>query len=153
MNEEAEVRVQVLRLPGAVDLPLPERATSSSAGFDLRARLDEILEIAPGGRALVPTGVAVALPEHFEAQVRPRSGLALRTGLTLLNAPGTVDADYRGEIALVMINLGDRPVQLRRGDRLAQLVVQRLPCVVLEEVEALPASSRGAGGFGHTGDR
>jgi len=114
--------------------------------------VDAALTIEPGRRALVPTGISLALPEGYEAQVRPRSGLALRAGLTLLNTPGTVDADYRGEIAVIAINLGEEPVTIRRGDRLAQLVILRLPAVELEEVEALPDSSRGAGGFGHTGE-
>ena len=148
---ERPAEVLVRRLPEGADLPPPARATSGSAGFDLHARVDGELELAPGRRCLVPTGVAVALPSGFEAQVRPRSGLALSRGLTLLNAPGTVDADYRGEIGVVLINLGAEPVRIRRGERIAQLVVQRLPEVRLVEVEDLPASSRGAGGFGHTG--
>jgi dUTP pyrophosphatase len=147
------VRVQVTRLAGGADLPLPQPATAGSAGLDLRACLAGALTIAPGARALVPTGIAVALPHGYEAQVRPRSGLALRTGLTLLNSPGTVDADYRGEIQVLVVNLGDAPVVLERGDRIAQLVVQPVPRVEWEEVEALPVSSRGAGGFGHTGTR
>ena len=147
------VRVQVTRLPGSADLPLPQPATAGAAGLDLRACLAGALTIAPGTRALVPTGIAVALPQGYEAQVRPRSGLALRTGLTLLNSPGTVDADYRGEIQVLVVNLGETPVVLERGDRIAQLVVQPVPRVEWEEVEALPVSVRGAGGFGHTGTR
>jgi dUTP pyrophosphatase len=146
-------RVRVLRVEGASDLPLPERATENSAGYDLRARLEAPLELRPGARALVPTGVAIALPQGFEAQVRPRSGLALRSGLTLLNSPGTIDSDYRGEIAAVVVNLGTEPVTLRRGDRIAQLVIQRVPATVLEEADALPETARGSGGFGHTGSR
>ena len=149
----ASVRVQVRRLPEGADLPLPEPATAGSAGLDLRACLPEPLSVAPGARAIVPTGIAVALPEGYEAQVRPRSGLALRTGLTLLNSPGTVDADYRGEIKVIVVNLGQAPVAIARGDRIAQLVVQPVPRVQWEEVEDLPASDRGAGGFGHTGTR
>ena len=145
--------MQVTRLPGSADLPLPQPATAGAAGLDLRACLASTLTIAPGTRALVPTGIAVALPHGYEAQVRPRSGLALRTGLTLLNSPGTVDADYRGEIQVLLINLGETPVVLERGDRIAQLVVQPVPRVEWEEVEALPVSARGAGGFGHTGTR
>ena len=148
---EGIAEVLLRRLPEGADLPPPTRATPGSAGFDLHARVVGELELAPGRRCLVPTGVAVALPPGFEAQVRPRSGLALSRGLTLLNAPGTVDADYRGEIGVVLINLGGEPVRIRRGERIAQLVVQRLPEVRLVEVEDLPASSRGAGGFGHTG--
>ncbi len=153
MSERDAATIRVLRLPEGRDLPLPQRATAHSAGFDLRARLDAPLELPPGGRALVPTGIGIALPEGYEAQVRPRSGLALREGLGLLNAPGTIDADYRGEIGVVVVNLGSAPVTLRRGDRVAQLVVHRLPDVVLEEVGSLPESTRGGGGFGHTGDR
>jgi dUTP pyrophosphatase len=144
-------RVRILRVDAARDLPLPARATARAAGFDLRARLDRPLELAPGARSAVPTGVALALPEGFEAQVRPRSGLALRSGLTLINSPGTVDADYRGEIQVILINLGDRKVTVRRGDRIAQLVIQRLAEVTWDEVDSLPATERGAGGFGHTG--
>jgi dUTP pyrophosphatase len=153
MSAEVDARVRIVRLPEARDLPLPQQATSQSAGFDLLAHVADRLEIAPGERALVPTGVAIALPEGYEAQVRPRSGLALRKGLTLVNTPGTVDADYRGEIRLIVINHGEETVIVRRGDRLAQMVIHRLPRVVLEEVDALPESGRGAGGFGHTGDR
>ena len=147
------VRVQVRRLPEGADLPLPARATPGSAGFDLRARLDAPLTLPPGGRALVPTGIAVALPPGYEAQVRPRSGLALRTGLTLLNSPGTVDADYRGEIQVIVVNLGQAPVVLSRGERIAQLVVQPVPGVEWDEVLELPDTVRGAAGFGHTGTR
>jgi dUTP pyrophosphatase len=143
--------VLIRRLPEATDLPLPEPATTHAAGFDLRARVDGAIEIEPGARTIVPSGIAIALPEGFEAQVRPRSGLALHRGLTLLNAPGTVDADYRGEIGVILINLGQETVRIERGERIAQLVVQRLPSVRLTEVEELPASDRGPGGFGHTG--
>jgi dUTP pyrophosphatase len=153
LTAEVETRVRVLRLPGARDLPLPRQATSQAAGFDLLAHVDDPVEIPPGERALVPTGIAIALPDGHEAQVRPRSGLALRKGLTLLNAPGTIDSDYRGEIRLILVNHGKEPVVIRRADRLAQLVVHRLPRVVLEEVDLLPDSDRGSGGFGHTGER
>ena len=144
-------RVRILRLPEGRDLPLPERATAHAAGFDLRARVDDGVLVPPGGRLLVPTGIAIELPEGFEAQVRPRSGLALRHGVTMLNAPGTIDADYRGEVGVVVVNHGDAPFPIRRGDRIAQLVVHRLPEIVWEEVESLADSGRGAGGFGHTG--
>ena len=153
MSASEPVRVRVLRLPEAADLPLPEKATAASAGFDMRACVAESIVIGPGERALVPTGFAIALPEGYEAQVRPRSGLALKTGLTLLNTPGTVDADYRGEIRILVVNHGESPVEIRRGDRVAQLVVQRVPEVVLEPVSELPGSARGGGGFGHTGTR
>ena len=144
-------RVLVRRLPEARDLPFPCRATDRSAGFDLRARVEAPLTIEPRERALVPTGIAIALPEGYEAQLRPRSGLALKSGLTLLNTPGTVDADYRGEIGVVMVNLGTEPATIRRGDRIAQMVVSRLPVVELEEADSLPETARGPGGFGHTG--
>lgn len=153
MTDGAEVAVSVLRLPHGRDLPLPERATVFSAGYDLRACVETPLALAPGERALVPTGIAIALPAGCEAQVRPRSGLAIRKGLTLLNSPGTVDADYRGEIKIILANLGGEPVTIERGDRIAQMVIQRLPAAVLEEVEVLPDTDRGAGGFGHTGSR
>lgn len=147
-----ESRVRVSRLEDARDLPLPSRATPHSAGFDLRAKLQAPVQLSPGQRVLVPTGIAIALPERFEAQLRPRSGLALRSGVTLLNGPGTVDADYRGEISVVLINLGNEPVTISRGDRIAQLVIQQLPDIVWEEVDSLPETARGSGGFGHTGD-
>lgn len=145
------VEVLVKRLPHAVDLPLPKRATPDSAGYDLHAGIEGEIELAPGGRMLVPTGIAIALPAGHEAQVRPRSGLALKQGLTILNSPGTVDSDYRGEIGVILINLGEKAVTISRGDRIAQLVVQSLPGSRLSEVKSLPESERGAGGFGHTG--
>ncbi len=142
------------RCPENSDLPLPERMTPGSAGFDLRACLPGPLTLSPGERQLVPTGFRVALPDHHEGQVRPRSGLAVRHGLTLLNTPGTVDADYRGEIKLLMVNLGSEPVTIERGDRIAQMVVAPVAIAEAAEVppsEELPATNRGAGGFGHTG--
>jgi dUTP pyrophosphatase len=150
---DAPVRVRLLRLPKAADLPVPERATRHASGFDLRACVDDSVVVAPGGRALVPTGFAMAIPEGFEAQVRPRSGLALRSGITMLNAPGTIDSDYRGEVAVIVVNHGDAPVTIARGERIAQLVVQRLPEVELELVDELEETARGTGGFGHTGVR
>jgi dUTP pyrophosphatase len=147
----APVRVQVRRLPGGDDLPLPEPATAGSAGLDLRACVPEPVSVPPGGRAKIPTGLAVALPAGYEGQVRPRSGLAWKTGLTLVNSPGTVDADYRGEIQVLVVNLGEETVVLGRGDRIAQLVVQPVPRVEWQEVDELPQTARGAGGFGHTG--
>lgn len=151
MTREVPARVLVVRLPEARDLPFPRRATDRSAGVDLRARLDAPLTIPPGERVLVPTGIAIALPEGYEAQVRPRSGLALERGLTLLNSPGTVDSDYRGEIGVVMVNLGADPATIGRGERIAQMVVQRVPSVELVEADSLPETGRGPGGFGHTG--
>ena len=148
----AVVRVQVKRLRGARDLELPVRASEHAAGVDLHAAIDGSLTLEPGARALVPTGIAIALPDGFEGQVRPRSGLAVKHGIALVNAPGTIDADYRGEIKVILINLGAEPVTFERGDRIAQLVVQRLPDVEWESVDELAATERGAGGFGHTGD-
>jgi len=145
------VRVQVVRLPHGADLPLPDYATADSAGMDLLAAVDAPLTLAPGARALVPTGLAIALPAGFEAQVRPRSGLALKQGLTVLNAPGTVDADYRGEVGVILINLGQAPVAIERGMRIAQMVVAPVSRLAWEPVAALPDTGRGAGGFGSTG--
>lgn len=155
MTDRAEgpVPVHVRRLSHALDVPLPERATAHASGFDLRACVVETIRVEPGQRSLVPTGLAVALPLGYEAQIRPRSGLALRQGLTLLNSPGTIDADYRGEIGVIVINHGQEPVSIARGDRIAQMVVQRVPVVEIVPVDVLPPSERGAGGFGHTGGR
>ena len=153
MSAADAVRVLVRRLPSGSDLPTPERATASSAGFDLRACVPETLELGAGAWALVPTGLAIALPEGYEGQVRPRSGLAVRHGVTLLNTPGTIDADYRGEVSVILVNLGTEAYRVRRGDRIAQLIVQRLPAVTFEEVDELPETARGPGGFGHTGTR
>jgi len=147
------VRVRLRRLPAAADLPVPERATEHASGFDLRACVVAPVVVPPGGRTIIPTGFAIAVPLGFEAQVRPRSGLALKSGVTLLNAPGTIDADYRGEIGVILVNHGDLPVTVGRGDRIAQLIVQRVPDVRFELVDELPDTARGAGGFGHTGAR
>lgn len=144
-------RILIRRLPHGKDLPLPSRASSSAAGYDLRAALDEPLTLQPGARAAVPTGVALAIPEGWEGQVRPRSGLARRHGLTVLNAPGTIDADYRGEVQVLLVHHGDEPVTLERGERIAQLVPARVAEVEFEEVEDLPDTERGSGGFGSTG--
>ncbi len=142
--------VPVRRLAHAGDLALPDYATAGAAGLDLRAAVDQDLVIEPGARALVPTGIALALPEGFEAQVRPRSGLALRHGVTQLNSPGTIDADYRGEIAVILVNHGAAPFTVTRGMRIAQLVVAPVARIAWRPVDALPASERGAGGFGST---
>lgn len=133
--------------------PLPEYATAHSAGMDLRANLDAAITLAPGQRALVKTGLFLELPEGTEAQVRPRSGLAFKHGVTVLNAPGTIDADYRGEVGVILINHGQEPFEVRDGERIAQLVIARYARVVLEEVADLALSERGAGGFGHTGQK
>ncbi len=143
--------VAVVRLPHGEGLPLPSFATAGSAGADLCAAVTEALSLAPGGRVAVPTGMAVAIPEGFEGQVRPRSGLALRYGVTVANAPGTIDSDYRGEILVILVNLGDAPYQVRRGDRIAQLVIAPVARPRFVVVETLPGSERGPNGLGSTG--
>ena len=145
---KAEATIE--RLAHAVDFPLPSYATPASAGLDLRAAIANPIELAPGGRALIPTGIRIALTADHEAQVRPRSGLALKQGLTVLNAPGTIDADYRGEISVILINHSSEPAAINRGDRIAQLVVAPITRIVWRE-EALDKTVRGTGGFGSTG--
>ena len=146
-----KLSVPVQQLPHGRDLPLPGYATADSAGMDLLAAVVDDITLAPGERRLIPTGVAIALPAGTEAQVRPRSGLALKHGLSVLNAPGTIDADYRGEVGVILINLGQAPVTLSRGDRIAQLVVAPCQQIAWQPTEALDDSARGAGGFGSTG--
>lgn len=146
-----DVTVSVTRLPHGRDLPLPAYASPHAAGMDLLAAIDDELTLAPGTRALVPTGIALALPPGYEAQVRPRSGLALRHGLTVLNSPGTIDADYRGEVGVILVNLGEEPVTLTRGMRIAQMVVARCAAVRWDERAVLEETERGADGFGSTG--
>lgn len=145
--------IAIRRAPGTDDLPLPAYATSGSAGMDLHAALEMPLVLSPGERALVPTGISIALPAGYEAQVRPRSGLALRHGLSMVNAPGTIDSDYRGVIGAILVNLGTEPIEIKRGERIAQLVVAPVARVQWNESGdgALAATERGAGGFGHTG--
>jgi dUTP pyrophosphatase len=147
------ITVDILRLPHAGDLPLPAYETAGAAGMDLRAAVpeDEPLVIRPGGRAAAPTGLCIAVPVGFEAQVRPRSGLALRAGITCLNSPGTVDSDYRGEVKVILANLGEEDFTVRRGDRIAQLVVCPVVRAEWRETSDLDATARGAGGFGSTG--
>ena len=145
------MKVRIRRLPAASDLPLPSYASPGSAGFDLRAAVDGEVVLRPGERLLVPTGLALEIPPGWEGQVRPRSGLALRHGIGVLNAPGTIDSDYRGEVGVILINLGEAPHTVRRGDRIAQLVFARVEAVTWEETEEPAESSRGAGGFGSTG--
>ena len=145
------VEVKVIRLPHGADLPLPEYHSTQAAGLDLLAAVTVDLIIQPGQRALVPTGIAIALPPGNEAQVRPRSGLAARHGITVLNTPGTVDADYRGEIQVILINLGEAPYVVQRGARIAQLVIAPVLRAQLEESQELAGSKRGGGGFGSTG--
>lgn len=145
------VRVRLTRLAHNRDLDLPAYETPQSAGMDLAAAIDAPLTIAPGERALVPTGLAIALPNGHEAQIRPRSGLAARHGLTLLNTPGTIDADYRGEIKIIVVNLGREAFAIKRGMRIAQMIVAPVSRAEFVEVDALPDTERGAGGFGSTG--
>lgn len=132
---------------------LPAYGTPQSAGMDLRAWLDEPVTLQPLERRLIPTGVSIALPEGFECQLRPRSGLALKRGLTLLNTPGTIDADYRGDIGVIMVNLSNKPQTIEHGERICQMVIARHETVVWQAVEALDETERGAGGFGHTGTK
>ncbi len=145
------VSVAVLRLPHGAHLPLPAYATPGSAGVDLMAAIEAPLTLAPGARRLVPSGIAIALPSGYEAQVRPRSGLAIKHGILLVNSPGTVDADYRGEIMVILANIGAEAFTIEPGMRIAQMVVAPVSHVAWEPVDALPESGRGAGGFGSTG--
>ncbi len=145
------MRVGVHRLEHAADLDLPSPASAGSSGSDLRAAIAEPLILAPGARALVPAGIRLEIPAGYEAQVRPRSGLALRHGVTVLNSPGTIDSDYRGEVGVILINLGPEPFTLRRGERMAQLVLQRVEGVEWRETSELAGSDRGEGGFGSSG--
>jgi dUTP pyrophosphatase len=147
------VTVNIQRLDHGAGLPLPAYATDDSAGVDLPAAIAGERILPPGGRELVPTGFSIALPRGYEAQVRPRSGLALRAGVTVLNSPGTIDADYRGEIGVILINLGSEPFVIRRGERIAQLVIAPVARVAWQESVELSESKRGAGGFGSTGSR
>jgi dUTP diphosphatase len=146
------VAVEVVRLRRGRDaLPLPRYMTPGASGMDLLADVEHEVVLAAGERRLVPTGITVAVPSGFEGQVRPRSGLAAREGVTVLNAPGTIDADYRGELQVLLVNLGSAPVHIRRGDRIAQLVLAPVAAAVWHEVDRLPESARGQGGFGSTG--
>ena len=143
--------VDVQRLPHGADLPLPSYATTQSAGLDLMAAVSGEVTLAPGARQLIPTGLAIALPAGFEAQVRPRSGLALKHGITVLNSPGTIDADYRGEVQVLLINHGEAPFVIRRGDRIAQMVVAPVTQIAWKPVSQLDETERGSGGYGSTG--
>ncbi len=153
MTLTIDLRVQ--RLPHAQGLPLPRYETSGAAGMDLIAAIGEgeAMVLQPGERALVPTGLAIALPDGFEAQVRPRSGLAAKNGVTVLNSPGTIDCDYRGEVKVILINHGHEPFTIERGTRIAQMVVAPVTQAVFREVESLDETARGAGGFGSTGTK
>lgn len=145
--------VQLKRLPGNEDVQLPQRMSELAAGFDLYAAVPEPVTLQPGERALIPTGLAIAMPPELEAQIRPRSGLAYKHGITCLNSPGTIDADYRGEVKVLLANLGQEPFVVTRNERIAQMVFQVVPQVKLEQVEELTETARGAGGFGHTGTK
>ena len=145
------VEISIVRLPHGRDLALPDYATAAAAGADLLAAIDGEIELKPLERKIVPTGISIALPVGFEAQVRPRSGLAAKNGVTVANAPGTIDADYRGEIGVILINLSQQPFLLTRGMRIAQLVIARHARAVWREVSGLDETARGAGGFGSTG--
>jgi len=145
------MKLEIQRLSHAHDLPLPAYATEGSAGLDLLAAIDTDLDLAPGARAAVPCGIAIALPKGFEAQVRPRSGLALKHGITVLNAPGTIDCDYRGEIKAILINHGEDTFRITRGMKIAQLVIASFEHVILAETQSLAETARGEGGFGSTG--
>ena len=151
MPHSSAITVPVRRLPHGAGLALPARATMDSAGMDLLAAVGDAVVLPPGGRALIPTGLSLALPSGYEGQVRPRSGLALKHGVTVLNSPGTVDADYRGEVGVILINHGEVPFTVRRGERIAQLVIAGLVDAGLEEGSELSESERGTGGFGSTG--
>lgn len=148
---DATVRVALRRLPEGAGLPRPSYMSDLAAGADLCAAVSTEITLDPGARVLVPTGFAIALPAGFEAQIRPRSGLALRHGITCLNSPGTIDADYRGPVSVILANLGGESVTIHRGDRIAQLVVAPVARAAFELVDELPGSERGAGGFGSTG--
>nr|WP_221238286.1 dUTP diphosphatase [Roseospira visakhapatnamensis] len=145
--------IPVVRTESGVDLPLPAYATPGAAGLDLLAAVSARVELRPGDRQLIPAGLRIALPAGYEAQVRPRSGLALRHGVTVLNTPGTIDADYRGEVGVILINLGAEPFAVTRGMRIAQLVVAPVTRVAWAPLDVLPESARGSGGFGSTGGR
>lgn len=145
------VLIRVRRIAESESPALPARETAASAGYDVRAANPAPIVLKPGARVAVPTGLCLAVPEGYEVQVRPRSGLALKHGIIIPNSPGTIDPDYRGELQVILMNLGDEPFLIRPGDRIAQLVVARVAEVEWEEVSELPATGRGAGGFGHTG--
>jgi dUTP pyrophosphatase len=149
----SELQLQVIRLPHGADLPLPSYQSAGAAGLDLLAAVaaDAPVIIAPGGRALIPTGLAVALPEGTEGQVRPRSGLAARHGVTVLNSPGTIDSDYRGEIQVILVNFGQDSFSVTRGMRIAQLIIAPVRQVTIREITKLDETTRGVGGFGSTG--
>ena len=148
---ESHLTVAIQRLPGNDDVPLPAYQSEHAAAMDLHAAVAAPITIAPGEIALIPCGFAMAVPVGYEAQIRPRSGLALKHGISIPNAPGTIDADYRGQVQVIVVNLGAEPFTIERSLRIAQMIVKPVPRVAWQEVDELPASDRGAGGFGHTG--
>jgi dUTP pyrophosphatase len=143
--------VQIKRLPGNEDIALPRKMSELASGFDLYAAVTEPVELQSGERMLIPAGFSMSMPGELEAQIRPRSGTAFKNGITVLNSPGTIDADYRGEVKVLLIHLGKEPFTIRRLDRIAQMVFQYVPVIELEEVQELTDTARGTGGFGHTG--
>jgi dUTP pyrophosphatase len=145
------IPIKITHLKGNKDLPLPEYESEGSSGMDIRAAVKEPVLLKPGEIRLIPTGLSVSVPSGFEAQMRPRSGLALHHGIGMVNAPGTIDSDYRGEIGIIMINWGNEPFKIRRGDRIAQMIISKVYRAELSEVDALDTTYRGQGGFGHTG--
>jgi dUTP pyrophosphatase len=151
MSGVETIEIEVVRLPHGRDLALPDYATAAAAGADLLAAIDQDIELKPLERRIVPTGISIALPAGFEAQVRPRSGLAAKNGVTVANAPGTIDADYRGEVGVILVNLGSEPFRITRGMRIAQMIIARHARAVWREVSELDRTARGAGGFGSTG--
>ena len=150
MSEDT-VKIRIAREPGCADLPLPSYATLHAAGMDICAAVTEPMVVEPGRRCLVPTGLRIALPPGVEAQIRPRSGLAIKHGISMVNAPSTIDADYRGEIKVILINHGEEPFTIQRGDRIAQMIIAPVCRAQPALVEILPATARSDGGFGHTG--
>ncbi len=151
MRDRERLKIPVMIEPEGAGLELPTHATEGSAGMDLRAAIEDETAIDPGGRELIGCGFRMALPEGYEAQIRPRSGLAMRHGVTVLNAPGTIDSDYRGTVGVILVNLGDEPFVVQRGDRIAQMVIAPVTHSLLQPVDDLCRSERGDGGFGHTG--
>ena len=148
-----KIEIMVKKLEGGEDIPLPKHMTPHSAGMDIFSAVKEAVVIAPGKRALLPTGIAIALPPGIEAQIRPRSGLAIKNGIGLLNSPGTIDADYRGEIGIILVNLSAEEFIVKNGERICQMVINKVEAVTWKQVGSLDQSERGAGGFGHTGTK
>ncbi len=151
VGDMERIRLKLKRLDNAKDIPLPGYMTEGAVGMDIYAAVESDIILEPGQRALIPTGICIELPEGFEAQIRPRSGLAIKYGIGMLNSPGTIDPDYRGEIKVILINLGERPFRIKKGDRIAQMVISRVVKADISEVDELSPTDRGEKGFGHTG--